>query len=314
LKCYKSDRHQECSEQFYKKEVEKVLRSEEVSTESKKELIEMLKRDKIEREKDEIEFEKILNPEKFENLDINPETEELLALLSPEEKALFEACLADNSILAEIQSAQKYWWDENFKIIPDSAPALKSPGPLPVKPHWTTELFVINLIIGYVFVMRRYLCDPQDLVHEFTDELIKVCLCLSDKPEISEDSVVGSAVQAILELADKDVCLQSLTDATIILKNKLKIRHALSHIAEILGTKKLKKEKRRMAKKVDFYHSWLLSEKAENLEFRVVMSKKLLEKEFKSFQNDEKIISEKMKSTVLIEPVTDNPKLIIEVE
>ena len=228
LECYKSDRHQECSEQFYKKEVEKVLRSEEVSTESKKELIEMLKRDKIEREKDEIEFEKILNPEKFENLDINPETEELLALLSPEEKALFEACLADNSILAEIQSAQKYWWDENFKIIPDSAPALKSPGPLPVKPHWTTELFVINLIIGYVFVMRRYLCDPQDLVHEFTDELIKVCLCLADKPEISEDSVVGSAVQAILELADKDVCLQSLTDATIILKNKLKIRHALS--------------------------------------------------------------------------------------
>ena len=87
-----------------------------------------------------------------------------------------------------------------------------------------------------------------------------------------------------------------------------------SHIAEILGTKKLKKEKRKMAKKVDFYHSWLLSEKTENLEFRVVMSKKLLEKEFKSFQNDEKIISEKMKSTVLIEPVTDNPKLIIEVE
>ena len=69
-----------------------------------------------------------------------------------------------------------------------------------------------------------------------------------------------------------------------------------------------------MAKKVEFYHSWLLSEKSENLEFRVVMSKKLLEKEFKSFQNDEKIISEKMKSTVLIEPVTDNPKLIIEVE
>ena len=81
-----------------------------------------------------------------------------------------------------------------------------------------------------------------------------------------------------------------------------------------MGTKKLKKEKRKMAKKVEFYHSWLLSGKTENLEFRVVMSKELLEKEFKSFQNDEKIISEKMKSTVLIEPVTDNPKLIIEVE
>ena len=86
LLCFKSDRHQECSEQFYKKEVESVLRSEEVSTESKKELIEMLKRDKEERENDEIEMEKILRGEEGPDLGEDPETEHLLAQLSPEEK------------------------------------------------------------------------------------------------------------------------------------------------------------------------------------------------------------------------------------
>ena len=69
-----------------------------------------------------------------------------------------------------------------------------------------------------------------------------------------------------------------------------------------------------MAKKIEFYHSWLLSAEVENLEFRVVMSKKMLEKEFRAFKKDEKIISEKMKDTVLIEPVTDSPKIIEEVE
>ena len=50
LECFKSDRHQDCSEAFYKAEVEKCLKSDKISEESKMQMVEMLKRDKIERE------------------------------------------------------------------------------------------------------------------------------------------------------------------------------------------------------------------------------------------------------------------------
>ena len=114
--CYKSDRHQDCSEDFFKKLVEEALRSDHVTTKEKEKMIQILKKQKEEIE-NEIPIEDLLKnnlSEKFEDLglgeDENEENiEELLNSMTEEERRLFEEAIKDNSIVEDIKSKLKPW-------------------------------------------------------------------------------------------------------------------------------------------------------------------------------------------------------------
>ena len=94
LECYKDDRHQDCSEGFFKKEVEEVLKSDMVETEEKKKMIEILKRDKEEREKDLLPEVMLLEDDGEEiDGDNDFDVEDMLAQLSQEEREMFEKAL-----------------------------------------------------------------------------------------------------------------------------------------------------------------------------------------------------------------------------
>ena len=76
--CYKSDRHQDCSEDFFKKLVEEALRSDHVTTKEKEKMIQILKKQKEEIE-NEIPIEDFLKnnlSEKFEDLGLGEDENE----------------------------------------------------------------------------------------------------------------------------------------------------------------------------------------------------------------------------------------------
>ena len=81
-------------------------------------MIEILKRDQIERQADE---GGLMDPE------FNPQDDidEMFADLTPEERKLFESAIEDNSIIKQIESDVSYWWKSNFNVVPEDAPELK---------------------------------------------------------------------------------------------------------------------------------------------------------------------------------------------
>ena len=112
--CYKSDRHQDCSEDFFKKLVEEALRSDHVTTKEKEKMIQILKKQKQEIE-NEIPIEDLLK-NKFEDLGLGEDEiedfediEEILKSMTEEEKRLFEEAIKDNSIVDDIKSKLKPW-------------------------------------------------------------------------------------------------------------------------------------------------------------------------------------------------------------
>jgi len=319
VECYKSDRHQDCSELFYKAEVEKVLRSEEVSISAKKEMIEMLKRDQEERMEDERDLCDMLVDERRGLVD-GDDFDTLMSQLTVDERKLFEAAIESNSIIESLGAELVLWWRENFAVIPEELsriiPALLSVPALPsaFKPHPTTELFVADLIVGYCFVYRRYVGEPEDLIVESTDELVELCLAFNPEARIDETTFLHTTIQQLAKVADRKTCAIAFEDAAQLLDNQLKIRHALSHISSLLSAKGQSKEKKRLAKKVDFYHSWILSGHTPNaLAPRLKSFHKKLLAECDKFEEDRKVITEKIANNCLVEPVHPKP-LIVELE
>lgn len=255
LECYKDDRHQDCSETFFKKEVEEVLRSDMVETEDKKKMIEILNRDKEERAADLLP-EELLEADHFEDYS----KDDLLSQLTEEERGLFEKAIKDNSIVAEISSNLELWWKKSFKVIPDDAPELRSVPPLSDKmnPHWTTPLYISNLCIVYCFIFRRYLGEPEDLLQESTDELLSMALCFRQDDSDPEQHLF-SIFELMTKESDYQTALMAIYDSVEILQISLKVRCVLSHITSLLARKGLSKTKRLASRKVDFYHSWVLS-------------------------------------------------------
>ena len=188
-------------------------------------MIQILKRDQIDRENDEDAFRKLVCSEEDEPDDFG----ELLAQLTPEEKALFESALADNSIVSQMESSVSYWWKGAFLIVPDNAPTLRSVPPLPEgkEAHWTTELFVTNLVIGYCFIYRRYLGEPEDLLAESTDELIALVAAFQPAVTLSEGTAVTSIVDAMTTVSDTKSSLVALKDAGELLDSALKVTSRL---------------------------------------------------------------------------------------
>ena len=213
---------------FYKAEVEKVLRSEEVSISAKKEMIEMLKRDQEDRMEDERNLSDMLVDERRGFVD-GDDFDTLISQLTVDERKLFEAAVESNSIIESLGAEIILWWRENFAVIPEELiriiPTLLSVPPLPpaFKPHPTTEFFVADLIVGYCFVYRRYVGEPEDLIVESTDELVELCLAFNVEARVDETIFPHLTIQQLAKVADQKTCAIAFEDATLLLDNQLKV-------------------------------------------------------------------------------------------
>ncbi|CAG5104976.1 Oidioi.mRNA.OKI2018_I69.chr1.g1722.t1.cds [Oikopleura dioica] len=322
LECYKDDRHQDCSEGFFKKEVEEVLKSDMVETEEKKKMIEILKRDKEEREKDLLPEEMLEEDEEGDQEDFDADgdfdVEGMLAQLSKEEREMFEKALKDNSIISEISENLNLWWSSNFKVIPENAPILRNPPLLSDKltPHWTTPLFVSNLAVVYCFIYRRYLGDPEDLVQECTDEILKYAECFKPAEESDPEHHLYSVFETIAKESDNKTALIAFYDSVEVLENKLKLRSALSHLTNLLQTKGLKSKQKKLAsKKVEFYHSWVLSsEISESLSLPVKLFYLDKKREIDEFALNAEKVSSQLESVRISDfnSDTSSKKLLID--
>ncbi|KAI0076593.1 hypothetical protein K474DRAFT_1684749 [Panus rudis PR-1116 ss-1] len=140
LVCFRSGSHAECSESFYKKELEDDIRSEpSKSTEERRQMMELLKRF----EEESLEDDALLDDEddeddftsRFKNMDLeNASYDELWAALTPAERDKFMKALNDPSselaqtlLTSEELERQKIepWWEAPADIEPsDDTPSI----------------------------------------------------------------------------------------------------------------------------------------------------------------------------------------------
>lgn len=105
--CYSSDRHQDCSEDFFKKQVNAALRSDIVDSDEKTKMIDILKR-----QKQAVEDEYTLDEldKGFDEIDLDDlNVEEALNMMDKEERAAFETALAENTLIDSIRATIEPW-------------------------------------------------------------------------------------------------------------------------------------------------------------------------------------------------------------
>ena len=124
--CYSSDRHQDCSEDFFKQQVNAALRSDIVDSSEKTKMIDILKRQKAE-VADEFTLDEL--DKGFDELDVeNFDIDEALKMMDSEEKAAFEAALAENTLIDSIRATIEPWvgvWNFN-KVIYNNTSGTKA--------------------------------------------------------------------------------------------------------------------------------------------------------------------------------------------
>ena len=127
-------------------------------------------------------------------------------------------------------------WSKTFKIIPENAPNLHNPPVLSDKltPHWTTPLFISNLAVVYCFIYRRYLGDPEDLIHECTDEILLYGECFKNTGKSDPERHLYSIYEMILKESDNKTALMAFYDSVELLESKLKVYKAKNFFLEVL--------------------------------------------------------------------------------
>lgn len=277
--CYKSDRHQDCSEDFFKKLVEEALRSDHVTTKEKENMIQILKKQKEEIE-NEIPIEDLLKnnlSEKIEDLGLGEEEsedieniEEMLNLMTEEERKLFEEAINDNSIVDDIKSKLKPWWADSFYIIPENVPKLVEVSRMGQNAKQINQMIFLQiseLLVVYCFTFERFLHDPEDLIEESSSLLLETSSAFTTEPLPQDrDEIFWKSFDKMRIIAEDDiVALDGFSMAAQLCQKQIKIRYGLSHIHNLFRSRtkreknsKVKNRFKLGIKKIEFYLSWIL--------------------------------------------------------
>ncbi|XP_063628447.1 zinc finger HIT domain-containing protein 2 [Cydia splendana] len=230
LDCYRSEKHQECSENFYRNCVTEELASNHVDDESKRKMIDILKR-MHEHDIDTEDIEEMLENmdsddeevedlhERIKGLHLN-DADQLWGALTEDERNEFEALLNKGDV-GTIMPQWEPWWmfrkkekkveeitkeeNEALKKCPElkTVPALDSLST--VQPSPAIKFNITNVIASYVFVMRYFNGDVEPL--EWATHFLNVCANLDsnanfDDPAIAVETVVQKCLQS--ELIETD--------------------------------------------------------------------------------------------------------------
>lgn len=210
LECYKSEKHLQCSENFYKECFMEGLKDFDSSKEDKQKVLEMLQRVKdddpgFDSDDDEEDLEA-----RLQGLDLENDTKTVWNKLTNKEKKEFERLMAGGelSTLVEVWTP---WW--NDKVLISEMNERKEKTRIPAiqknitdistllskgKPSADLKNNVINVLYAYCFVCRLYNGDHLSFPIEVTKEVLSVSKVLRDT------AVCGSPPEAI------QMCFQCL--------------------------------------------------------------------------------------------------------
>jgi len=311
--CYKSDRHQDCSEDFFKKLVEEALRSDHVTTKEKEKMIQILKKQKEEIE-NEVPIEDLLEnkfEKKFEDLGLGEDEneefeniEEILNSMTEEERKLFEEAIKDNSIVEDIKSKLKPWWADSFNVIPENVPKLVEVpriGQNAKKINQMIFLQISELLAVYCFTFERFLHDPEDLIEESTSLILETSSAFKTEPLPDDrDEIFWKSFDKMRIMAEDDyVALDGFSLAAQLCQKQIKIRYALSHIHNLFRSRtkreknsKIKNQFKLGMKKIEFYLSWILEDLVPVGDYILNLNQfqDRIRKEMKQFESEKDIL------------------------
>ncbi|KAJ8712794.1 hypothetical protein PYW08_008098 [Mythimna loreyi] len=230
LECYKSEKHQKCSESFYRDCVNDALTSHNADEESRNKMVEILKRMQNE-DTDNIDIENLIE---YDEEPVDSDDEEAIALeerikglnlddadalwnvLTEDEKNAFEALLNHGDI-ASIMPQWNPWWThrKHKKLVEDvdadkaleldwiqKCPKLKEVPKFEslttVTPSPAIKNNITNVLAAYAFIMRYFNGDIRAL--EAVIYLMEICDNLGknanfDNPAIALESVAQKCLQ-----------------------------------------------------------------------------------------------------------------------
>ncbi|CAG4932229.1 unnamed protein product [Colias eurytheme] len=274
LDCYKTEKHLQCSESFYKDCVNQELASNNVDDESKNQMIEILKRmqdqetdgtDNVDENEsidsdDEIQVDL---HERLQNMNLE-DADSVWNALTEDEKNEFEALLSQGNVGAIVPHWEPWWmYRRDKKLIEDlkqpndeeeilkNCPRLKSV-PLfntltSIKPSPSIRFNIINVLAAYAFIMRYFNGEVEPV--EATTCVLNICDNLNsnsnyDDPDIAVEAVTQKCLQSELIETDED-SLEIMRHDTFLLfqgpseDNALfYTKAALSHLIQIFNESK----------------------------------------------------------------------------
>ncbi|XP_045770610.1 zinc finger HIT domain-containing protein 2 [Maniola jurtina] len=232
LNCYKSEKHSECSENFYRECVNEELASYQVDDESKNKMIDILKK----MHKENIEDEKLLEdsenvPENIEEIDSDDGSDidlhtrikdldlddpnALWNALTEDERNEFEAMLSGGDVGTIIPQWEPWWCyrkekkileeikegneeNEHLKLCPDIKTVPKFSSLTSMKPSEAIRYNMANVLASYAFIARYFNGEIEPL--EAASYLLDISTNLSSNANFDDaDLAVESVVQRCLQ-------------------------------------------------------------------------------------------------------------------
>lgn len=280
--CYKNPHHSQCSENFYRDQVEEEMQSSTVSEESKKKMMEILQRVKA--------GESVMEAEESEPLDSDDdEDEEDLSVrmagidlgdseavwrnMTEEERQDFQE-LVKRGNFEELIPAWSAWWEQDVQLVQEvttgspnspsytaNCPEIVEVPPLSeitkVTPSPCIPYNILNVLAAYVWTVRLFNGDHQESSQDATEAILTLSTVLASNASYEEAAV---AVESPKMEAQNHLWLQESEEFASTVKRDVwkilqgptpsnktfYIRAALSEIHVLLNTCKtaLAKKKR----------------------------------------------------------------------
>lgn len=226
LNCYKSEKHEACSELFYKNWVEMEMKMRNYNPENKKKMLEILERLKRETEEPNI-IEKILNDEedceeldsddedgpsleeRIANIDLN-NADELWSSLTNSERQEFEAIIQSNNF-DKILPEWIPWWEqcdqgklvrevgevpEYEKLCPSLISVPDMNNQMKVSP--CVHFNLINVLCSYAYIVLHFYGDHSNSSKLASQVFLYVCENINEKKIFQDvDSASNAAFHRI---------------------------------------------------------------------------------------------------------------------
>ena len=158
LECYKSRKHVQCSEMFYKQCVMETLQGDTVDNHEKRKMMEILKRfEQEEKEQslgeEELELGENLE-ERLEGLDLDQDTEKIWEKLTQEEKKEFQRAVDDGYIGSLVDTWVPWWISRDTRWV------------MMGKERYNKTL--VDAFVHWWIIKDTGIMDqPRDLVHKY---------------------------------------------------------------------------------------------------------------------------------------------------
>ncbi|OWA49828.1 putative Zinc finger HIT domain-containing protein 2 [Hypsibius exemplaris] len=293
LDCYRSEKHGECSESFYKDCVMDDLKSRNVDAETKKKMTNTLKKmfDESADEPDILgedseDSDSVDLEARLRGIDLDADEEQIWNCLTEEEKREFEQFVSSGNLGDVIQPWEPWWMTQILhpKIVEVGAPDVptdRTDIPTILRAPDLTALFqrhppadavafsCLNLLYAYILVARVYNGEhASENAEASAENLLEISRGLRGDGILTspEEAVIGATIEADASslrslVESRELKAAAMTDLVRIVKDVVFVQAALSDVIALLKRAwKIAPGKRKLSlafKKVEYFLAFL---------------------------------------------------------